>query len=190
LNKISRTTYPLYRGPQSFGIHNAGTANRIPFNILSKVSCCFVGFRGGKRFKFIPIMSSGTSTDTVNAPYMSVSRKAFANNSVSVTSFPRNNVGFANEFFADNDTSLAGMVITSPPQGGILEIELPWYSQTRFDYNYFRGSGSAIANGYELQALSIHDGQNDINMRVFGSVADDFNVFGFTGIPTIYFWPG
>lgn len=190
LQTVSRTTGPLYRGPQANGIHNAGTANRIPFNIMSKLACCFVGFRGSRRFKFIPITSPETTTNTVQPPYIAVSRKAGLTNGSDVATFNQNNIGFANDFLAANDTSLSGLAFTSPPQGGIIEVELPWYAGERFELTYATPNSSSRAMGYQVQSLMLSNGQNDVNLRVFAAAGDDYNVFGFTGIPTIYFWSG
>lgn len=193
LVSVTRKIGVLWRGNQGAGGLHSGV-NQIPCTLRQMMHSCFACFRGSMRYKLVPMTDRNTGGNAV-APYISVYRRPWAVYDTTIASQAVSNTapnaeGDVNEFFADRDFSLGGIIFSSPPQGNVLEFQLPWYSSERFEQTYSRFNNVALSGGFTIESLGIWGGRNDFFYRMYSAVADDYNLFGFTGTPTLYLFSG
>lgn len=87
------------------------------------------------------------------------------------------------------DQAWSGTQVTNDAAGGVLAVEIPWYSNIRFNYTYV-GNVISKALGYEFDAIAINKGITDDSLFVswdhYVSVGEDYNVFFFLGVPALW----
>jgi hypothetical protein len=168
----TRTMYPIYRGPLTGELD--GDQWKGPLTLYAYVASAFAGWRGGIRYKFIPLSGGITINYWVN-------RQPAAARSNSGGTY---NDGKA--LFAFEDESWSGMAMTNAATGRTLEVEMPWYGNRWADTFL---SPATISQSLAYSVRAILPGNIATDLVRYVAVADDFNLFMFRGAPQISWWP-
>lgn len=170
--QVQGDMYPIYRGYQSGGMQ--GTSTSVLTTIESYVLAAFAGWRGAKRFKFIP--SYGLA-DHVKVLRGDVYRpRVFSTNaSMLVRQLDWN----------DRET-WTGTQITNKVSGNIIDFQLPYYSKLRFLDNWTSPSVNT-PHGYAVNSEHFNFEASARFVAqvwdIYRSVGEDFNAFFFLGVP-------
>jgi hypothetical protein len=172
--EVRRGRWPLYRGHVTGGESGGNTFNG-PTTIQAYVAQCYAGMRGGVRVKVInahePFVVSGNAHAQVQL--CAARAPGAVSGTFSVTGVKDGLVSF-------EDDSWSGMTQTNPSSGRVLDIELPYYSNTRMVTNNATPQG-ATPWSYKIYGITSADQYALLN--IYTAAADDFNMFGFKGAP-------
>lgn len=179
---------PPARGFYVNGMFTNGTNNVNYCNttMLTYLSPAFLATRGGYRRKYVL-----TSPAANLQSYMAVDRLPSG-----ISNFTASNA-----FVADVVTTpaaraiarvnsrpegMSGKAITSITQMPVLEVELPFYSNSRFD-NPRQPSGRAAVGGLQVRGhmLSVDQLSGTPYVDVYVAAAEDFTLIGFQGCPPL-----
>jgi hypothetical protein len=185
----TRPMKPLYRGPQSAAISYDPLTNATkwdgPLTLLAYVSQCFTGFRGGLRYKFIPDCgTSNTQIATVheNTP-VTVCRTPYSAGGAFQGTYST-----LQELYTYQDNSWSGEVMSNQVNKHVMEVELPWYSRSRFEPVYTTQT-YPTGNDYRIQSVRYGvEGGMKRHFRKYVAGADDFTLVGFRGAPQMALW--
>jgi len=167
-----RTMYPIYRGPLTGELD--GNQWKGPLSLHAYVSSAFAGWRGGMRYKFIPL-SGGITINYWVSRLPDAVRGNFSNTY---------NDGKA--LFAYEDESWSGMAMTNAATGRTLEVELPFYGN-RWADTFLAPTTISQSLAYSVKAIL--PGNIATDLLRFVAVADDFNLFMFRGAPQLSWYP-
>lgn len=166
--------------------------NFIPFTLFSYLQNCFLGMRGGMRWKITPLNN--------NVGYVHYGRTKNARGNVYVsiqasvpTSLSQGTMQHRMRQWLPDHWEGAGLLASN--QIGVAEFEIPHYSQYRF-YSTCPGNvdkGDIVADGSNADSMAITmipsstlTATRDTGFNMYCATGDDFNFFWFQGVPTIY----
>lgn len=157
-----------------------GTEYAQSTTLFSYVSQCYAGVRGAFRVKLVPILNDSTAK---RLPPLMFRRKSDVNWSPAVAvNYPKTAPGIES-YHNDNDGgSWDGVVHGNELTGGVVEAEVPYYSNRRF-----RSPSTPLA-GHEGGGYIITIASEAVQMiyRHFVSAGEDYNLFFFLGVPTVW----
>lgn len=179
--------FPNFLGWYSGGVEITGadTRNFGQTTMINYLALAFIGYRGGIRRKYM-------YNSTVASPpgYMSVSRDTNAGGAIVHERYflPYNTTSsyaFANAK-SNIRRGLTGSALTSITQSPILEVELPYYSTTRFSNGRWTSGYSPVASLAQMRhALQWKQPAGTHYIDTWVAAAEDFTVIGFQGCPPI-----
>lgn len=186
---------PYHRGRAPGAIHNNGTHNYAKMTMLNYLLPAYTGYRGATRWKYHYIGGDRNSNN-----YMSVCRHAFTNNGNGYSEktrrmgTPDNTDQMAYETQLNIKDTWAGATATATAVNPCLEVEMPYYSNTRFGFAKEANLTKSGYNDYfhELEMSVNPNGNGDFDrpspsrIMAYNSVGEDFNLFFFTGCPIAY----
>lgn len=180
--------FPQYRGYSPTAMHVSSTAGKFNYvnnTLLAYLTPAFLGVRGSMRSKYK--VRSAASNDVLT---MGVSRSpdilTFTNLTTAVTFAGQSK--FAALTDAYYPSLYAGAAITAPEKQPVLEVEFPYYKNSRFDMaRCVTGDVSAnspVSAGplYHRVQLTL-TGTSTKALDRYISVGEDFQLFYFMGAP-------
>jgi hypothetical protein len=192
---LTLSNFPYYRGFFTDGINDAlvGVAS-VPYNytnttLINYLTPAYGGWRGAIRYKYLLLPYSATEHHATH----SVSRfpESSGYNSVNLLS-----VGSSPNTSARNmlrqDTGWSGMTVSPAHTQPVLEVELPFYSPNRFAYakaltvdgGYSYDDTDTMNHRYVVNATD--DANTRLSVRRYVATGEDFNLFFFTNVPTMW----
>lgn len=188
--RVQTTDFPPYRGYSANALHTTSAVapnsyNYVKSTLLHFLSPAFLGVRGGMRSKYIahcenPLgLSSMTATRgaTLSIGNITTSAVSYASDSA----YSRSQMG--------NTTALlAGGAATAPVQQPVLELEFPYYTNSRFSPAK-RVSGLLTEPGPFQNTHAVRmvtSGAYTKRLDRYVSVGEDFQLFFFQGCPPLY----
>lgn len=178
--RIFPTDFPLYRGNDPAG------QERTKNTLLNWLTPCYVCRRGGIRWKYNYIYSDG---DAPPAGRMMVDRRTVRSSSSTVEQtlidIPR--AGMQNNMTAQSLQTWEGAAVTQLATCPTLEVELPYYSPTKFEV----GSVVGKDNGFRRHQvdLVLSNVIPDIPSHVvdaYCATGEDFTLSWFLNVPILY----
>lgn len=195
-------TIPLFRGFTNGGIHRAihttvGTStsyNFTKFTLLNYLLPAFAGRRGGIRWKYHLV---GATINSTSAMIVSDSQSGAGYGSgweqIAVgTSTPPQPSRRAAQWLTYWPHTWCASHATMLEQNPALEVEFPYYSAARFAptrrLDYATAGNPAIP--YHTVRIASTFGSAEVPALLsYVSVAEDFNLFFFCGVPILYSYP-
>lgn len=201
--KVQQHMQPLYRGFDPEGVHR--TSSGLPYNyvnttLMTYLTPCYIGRRGGQRYKFIvegrdPKLAwyldavRLTGHDLISPGYAStVSPLLEKSNSASQDARLWQNT---------TRSGGAGRYATMIANQPCAEIELPFYAKERF--HFARRLDASNPQGYDqahnivmqvgVHGTSYDDAGNDtaqVAMNQFISAGEDYTLFFFLNVPPMW----
>lgn len=171
--------------------------------LLHWVSYAFAGFRGNMRYKVVPrsITQWGGSSpvlnvlrfgsENTNTEYAATQRfnlSSFTNGASAARTAIRSSPNNHETDFTNTGTQ--GMAWIDVNSTGILEFEVPFYSQYRFAGTRHLGWTQADTwglGGYYLQYKG--SANNKIVYDIYSAAGEDFQTYFFMGLPVMYYEP-
>lgn len=188
LHRIGHGASSQFRGPTTGGFD--GDANIISMTMRAYVEMCFVGYRGAIRYRFVPAASV---TDTTRAEVQLIKAEA-SRSGTDATIVNGSGVDFSSSpsltltGMAENQ-SFTGMYRTLPVQGGVVDVEIPYYSTQR--YRPISATNIVFITD-NIQLRAYYRGQPgivfDSHFDEYESIGEDYNVFFFLGVPPLWRW--
>lgn len=193
LSRTADYNFPRYRGAAPDGSAVSTTpgvnVNVVPTTILTYITPCFMGYRGGMRRKYI-CSSGNVPANSITARVIRTTEITTPGYVTTAQNYGTNTAGNASIF---TDALMAGY--TGVEHVGVdiqpaLEVELPHYSNLRFFHTKNIKTPSSADYGrlrhqFETLASQNSPSQNSYVMA-YGSVAEDFQLFLFQGQPPLY----
>jgi hypothetical protein len=149
------------------------------FSALSLITSCFAGWRGGMRYK---VMVTGTSQP--QNIFLKAGRTIYPQTQGLVVGQTAATIPRADAVL---NSTMAGSVLANKVMGNVLEVEIPWYQ------GYARYSQPRHGAGVDQPCLLIDVTQSKptatpevTGYSIYQAAGDDFSVFYFIGVPTIY----
>jgi hypothetical protein len=166
-----------------------------PINYLARM---FLGWRGSIRWTFDTSTLNVTSgADQFNSISPVISRSDLSSRLTKVLPLrdPTSPLFNAGTTLLDQEDFmfLLGAFVGNTNVNPLTSVEVPFYSNRRFEYTHFDSSFGSFTEGpsYKFQAvLPGSAGDTDISfVRLFCSAGEDFNLFFFNGLPPIFNQP-
>jgi hypothetical protein len=166
-----------------------------PINYLARM---FLGWRGSVRWTFDTSTLNVTSgADQFNSISPVISRSDLSSRLTKVLPLrdPTSPLFNAGTTLLDQEDFmfLLGAFVGNTNVNPLTSVEVPFYSNRRFEYTHFDSSFGSFTEGpsYKFQAvLPGSAGDTDISfVRLFCSAGEDFNLFFFNGLPPIFNQP-
>lgn len=183
---------PRWYGYAPNGIDRIGAvpANRCRNTIWNYVNCCYAGYRGAMRWKFIPAL--GWKVDDSNkmawvrrvpagVPATTITAVLNIPTAVSTPATPTRAQELFRFFNRYMPHGASGVHMTTTDQNPTLEIELPAYLGGRY-YAVTR-QNSASFDGYEFGYITP---SSHTFYQTQVAVGEDFNCFFFLGAPPLW----
>lgn len=185
--------FPAARGYYISGMDQDGVnkVNHVNLTYITYLAPAFIASRGGIRRKYLH-----NSTAVSPTGYMAVSRvdtglPAAAPKRDVYTDDTTSSLLFAKKRIRSQiNNGLSGTVITSLAQQPVIEVELPYQKNERFDSARWPSGLSSRGAQYSLRHMvTVRQaaGNNFLDMWVAG--AEDFTLVGFQGAPPIAAMP-
>jgi hypothetical protein len=165
---------------------------------LNYVAQMFLGWRGSVRWTFdMSAFNTSFGTDAFNSVTAIVSRDSTSprNSNVTVIREPTQPLkNTAIRFLQRTDARvLQGAVIGNTKVNPILSVEVPFYSDKRFELTQSQPGFDGIVEepSWDFGVLlpTSTDGTDIVIMPAFCSAGEDLNFFFFNGLPPIFFQP-
>lgn len=179
--------FPAARGFYILGLDTDGTnrVNNVYTTIMTYLAPAFIASRGGIRRKYL-------YNSTVASPpgYMTVSRSdpgAVIPSKGMAADVTTNSYLFSKNRVANQiGSALYGAALTSITQQPILEVELPYYKNERFDTARWPSGAAGIGGQGTLRhRLNVRQPAGTHFLDVYVAGAEDFTLIGFQGCPPI-----
>lgn len=182
--------FPVYYGYNTTSYHTTTTGafkfNYVHQTWLGYLAPAFVASRGSLRTKYV--VSSAAANDviglTLERGYSGITIPT-APTSLPVTS----QSNYARATRASKLTGGLGAAYTPPSKQPVLEVELPYYKNVRFDEARIINIGNTSSTNPQSSshALEVHlaPGTNTVAIDRFTSVGEDFSLFWFQGCPAL-----
>lgn len=170
-NEHRRVMYPMYRGIQPGGDI---TGN---LTMLQYVAQCFIGWRGSRRYKFVPNGNFPVNYSVSRLPDTTYGNLVYESTELNILA-------------AFQDESWSGTTMCNDATGRTLEVEIPCYLPTRFAETLIRFGVNTRQLGWKISMYS--DGAVPVqsaSIARYGAVGDDFNLFMFIGAPQMVLRP-
>jgi hypothetical protein len=147
-----------------------------PTDLVSYVMRSFAGFRGGYRVKAYLTGLSGHEF------IVKANRASSVNRSDNDFTY---GLSLWDALAVQLDQSWSGCQVTIAPQGNVVDVEIPWYENARFDAANAGPTSNSQSNGCELKWVFLMK-ENEVLLgaaEIYFAVADDWNCFFFRGVP-------
>lgn len=193
---LTHRIFPAYRGYVANAIHTT-TASTAPYNymqmtLLNYLAPAFQGWRGSVKYKIVPrcIPVTGPQRGTV---YISERRQASWSDTLVTVDLSNKNTAASSIFLSGSGTKSRGVVALEQDVNSVIEYEIPWYENFRFnpgkpiDWTSISGTRNAYDRGVQVAFDTINSvaGLRDIMV----AAGKDFNFYFFTGWPIMYYNP-
>jgi len=193
VNLIRDYDFPRYRGftPDGVNLTGASPTNIVNTTVQNYMTPCYMGYRGSQRVKYL--INTGNVAPT--------SWKISVNRTTNVVPTPATFRTFASQTIDTNDktatsvTSLSsgysGMEVVGPDIHPVAEIELPHYTNLRFNHakQIVSPSTGDYANHRHI-VTATYAGSVVTNPKsyvmAYRSVGEDFQLFLYQGQPPLY----
>lgn len=182
--------FPPARGYYINGAHVDG-ANFINYSNMTMINFlapCFLACRGGIRRKYLL-----NQPDGAGQTYMRVARlDGLAQTTAYAGAVGAYTAGTpslrAKERVTNIRSGTGGAAITSCLQQPVLEVELPYYKNERFDSPRQPSGANAVGGTARLHhTLTVDQGAGTTFVDVYVAAAEDFTLIGFQGPPPVRF---
>lgn len=192
LNIVRDYDFPRYRGytPDGVNLTVAAPTNIVNTTVLNYITPCYMGYRGSQRVKYHLITGNVATTNW-----------KMAVNRTTTLPTPGNFRSFATQTIDTNDkvataitavpAGYTGMEVIGPDIHPVLEIELPHYSDLRFNHAKQLISPTTGDYGKHRHQLTVtYFGSVVTNSKAYitsyRSVGEDFQLFLYQGQPPLY----
>lgn len=187
--------FPVMRGQDANGMYGVtvGRANFTQITIFNVIAACFIGMRGGYRWKLNTCGAHHYDTirierSTTNRSVSELNKELNIADSITTSAFSL--------LTALEATNNQGYSLTNGRTQTGVEVELPHYSHTRFhgtnQTNSFKG---AVFDKSDVDSMRIVMEMNDpaadaagSSYTLYGATGEDFNFFYFINVPPIYYY--
>eukprot|EP00918_Siedleckia_nematoides_P017821 GHVU01038201.1.p1 GENE.GHVU01038201.1~~GHVU01038201.1.p1 ORF type:complete len:2755 (-),score=186.31 GHVU01038201.1:129-7826(-) len=187
--------FPLYRGnlgPNS--IHRTGTGgdyNYVATTLINYFACAYQVKKGSIRYKIIT-RGGGASDMSPTSATVSINYQGLYNTDVvDLDGTTDARVAYAGTEALTNYPRANGTALFAPRVNPVLEFEVPWYSQWRFEPGKRTDYMTTSFNNYPTFVgftLAIdNDNFSSSGLDVFVAAGEDFTLNMFTGWPRMYF---
>lgn len=190
---VTTSAFPHYRGAAPGAVDfvpGVFAYNRSKTTMLNWLTPAYAAYRGGVRWKFIPLSNPRALAS------MRVARHVDPNGFSTYASFlslkkVNSITSTIRESFLQNmSTGFSGMAVTSGEDNSVLEIESPFMSQFRFyPARWMNKTTSSEFNQWlRLHAhYTSHGGENqNLVVGSYCAAAEDFSLFFFLAVPISY----
>lgn len=185
------TNFPPHRGYYLGATHSDGTnpVNYCNLTMINFLAPGFLAMRGGIRRKYL-LNTTISDTQTYMSAKRLVDSFATPNNYFTTNTAPITTTTSARsqQRYKLLGSNAEGAAITSSVQQPVLEIELPYYKNVRFD-NPRQPSGRTAIGGFvnSQHQLNIDQPAAPTYVDIWVAAAEDFTLVGFQGFPPVYF---
>lgn len=183
---IVNPDFPQYKGYSARSIHLTTTGKKFNFvknTLLHYLAPAFLACRGGHRVKYVV---SSTST-TPFSGCMTIHRSqggVVTFQTVYGASVLTSPATFARSTLLANESGFPGAAVTPISQQPVIEAELPYYRQYRFEFTKdINMSTDGLGNLSHVLRIENLPGTAGTVVTRYHSVAEDFNLSCFTGAP-------
>lgn len=179
--------FPQYRGYAPGAMHVTSTAGKYNYcnsTLLSYLTPAFLGVRGSMRSKY-KVRTPGVN-EVLSLTASRTTLYGYANQTVPVTFAGQSK--FAALVETNYPSLFQGAAITAPEKQPVLEVEFPYYKNSRFDLaRCVTGEPSAnsplgAGNTHHMLQATL-TGTSTKAIDRFVSVGEDFQLFYFMGAP-------
>jgi len=187
-----RPLMPYLRGNVTGAVNTTGALAAYSYCntlLLHWVTYAFSGWRGGIRYKFLP---RGNHTDafTINISRGTKGGSGYSQNRIAQPSYTSQSIAASSavkglSIFSDGGTK--GTTYTVASVNPILEVEIPYYSDTRFTPGKTQDlTTTAVFNETWKYAIGRLNGQ-DMVVDIYAAAAEDYQAYFFSGLPRMYY---
>jgi hypothetical protein len=173
---------PLHPGGDPNGIHTNGTPpipwNFVNMSLITYFSSAYSGCRGGIRYLYCNQMNR--ETPGYAHVYRNDSSAVFSSSYQTIDETSDSTVAAAYLGLFDN---CAGSAITPMSVAPATEVELPYYSSSRFYNPKFYSTATDASNAH---TLVITKADAECRSHSFVSAAEDYGLYFYTGPPIYY----
>jgi len=180
--RINEVDFPTYRGFTAAGKHttSTGPANIVRTTLINYLTPAFVAYRGGLRHKYIFQQDGATQGGRLMIERLTTGVTAGQQQIAAVGSS-------ASQWASAAQTLpdlFAGGEVTDLAINPILEVETPYFSNSRFSWTKKISLLESTTYGKMMHAISIGQvNTNRITIDRYVSVGEDFQLFLFQGMP-------
>lgn len=188
---VTNQDFPQYRGYSSANMNTTATAGKFNYvapTLLHWLTPAYLAVKGGMRVKY-HLVANTTTTSPIT---MAVSRRrpgagySVALSTVDITTPSKLAASIGTSGYMS--TNYDGTAVTDPRLQPVLEVELPYYKNVRFDCaKTVDGSFlDPVKPGWHFHVLELSTaGTSQSQVERFVSVAEDFQLMYFQGCPPL-----
>lgn len=189
--RLRATNVPIAPGWDPDGLDVSEVDGSTPLMLAGQspvilFGSCFAGWRGGTRKKYMLEQNAENHMITVSRrePGTNVVTLETLSSIVTPAYIQKNITQKRAEF------NCGGSAVTLSEQNNTIEVELPFYSNTRFQEPRTTRFGS---DNHEVTVIlspplgATIDTGSDLVLNSYTSIGEDFNLFFFSGVPPLYY---
>jgi len=155
-----------------------------PQTMLSYVTENYAGWRGSTRHKFLRTADDGKIAQPRVGRYPNV---GWSLNPI-IENDPLTFENLQDKVTVD-DKSWSGEQMTNRQSGGVLDVEIPWYSTTRFAFPFQDVDSSTLGGEFSTFAINPDNaGAQEIysSWAHYSAIGEDYNTFFFLGVQPMW----
>lgn len=199
INNLLNKDAPYQSGWDPKGVDKSDVDDTTPLNVVNKDyaswwSPCYAGFRGARRKKYLFSNGKSTNPNVTRGDVANSGNGVITNSSLNYTTTTGARLGkWASTRIAGN--SGAGSAATNLSVNNTIEVELPFYQQTRFSPARVVQGQDLKTNSHRVVTLAATNDAASASRQIesfsttiqqWDAVGEDFTLMFFTGCPILY----